>query len=264
MSNLIVEFPNWSKLKEEVDRLKAELPLLILEKDDLILVKCANIKTDYILKLGALEYKAYEIECELLRYKRKIQLIQAKINRQEKINLKDIEITLDVEFAKYQEELKKKIDEVNEALKEDKGRALTTEEISELKKLYTKIVKALHPDLNKDLTDGEKTLFLNAVNAYKNCDLDTLRLINTMIDNHTDTSDLKSNELEEEKTRLQNAINSVLNKIEEVKNSFPYNMKDMLNNKEQVLERKTEIENTINSYKETIESYKERLKELLK
>ena len=35
-------------------------------------------------------------------------------------------------------------------------------------KLYRKIVKALHPDINPEVTEAQVQLFDNAVAAYKN------------------------------------------------------------------------------------------------
>ena len=51
----------------------------------------------------------------------------------------------------------------------------------ELKKLYHRIVKALHPDLNPNLTQAQLNLFNNAVNAYESGDLNTLSIISVMV-----------------------------------------------------------------------------------
>lgn len=42
-----------------------------------MLVECKNIETAYMLALGNLEYKAYELQCAVLRLKRKAELIRA-------------------------------------------------------------------------------------------------------------------------------------------------------------------------------------------
>ena len=52
---------------------------------------------EYMLKLGSLEYKAYETQCSALRLKRKIDLIQGKLNRQDKIIISQIEEILNEE-----------------------------------------------------------------------------------------------------------------------------------------------------------------------
>ena len=99
----LIVFPEFEKLLEEVKRLRTEFSMLLLEKEELQYVICKNIETAYMLALGSLEYKAYEMECELLRLHRKIELIQMRINRQEKIDLTAIEQTLDDEFIAYQQ-----------------------------------------------------------------------------------------------------------------------------------------------------------------
>ena len=83
--------------------------MLLLERDELRFVICKNIETAYMLALGSLEYKAFELNCNVLRIKRKIDLIQAKKNRQEKIALSAIDKLLDKEFAGFQCQLNEQI-----------------------------------------------------------------------------------------------------------------------------------------------------------
>jgi Mg2+ and Co2+ transporter CorA len=84
-SKSIILYPEFDTLKSEVEKLRTELSMLVLERDELIYVECRNIGMAYMLAVGSLEYKAYEIECAILRLKRKAELIQARKNRQEKI-----------------------------------------------------------------------------------------------------------------------------------------------------------------------------------
>ena len=109
MSSDVILFPDFEKLKAEVDKLRTELSMLIYERDELVLVECKNLEMEYMLALGDLEYKAYELHCTVLRLKRKTELIQARKNRQEKIILSDIEAALDEEFADYQARLEEQL-----------------------------------------------------------------------------------------------------------------------------------------------------------
>ena len=84
LSGNVIVFPDFEKLKSEVEKMRTELSMLLLERDELQFVICKNIETEYMLKLGSIEYRAYEAQCLSLRLKRKIELIQAKKNRQEK------------------------------------------------------------------------------------------------------------------------------------------------------------------------------------
>ncbi len=178
---MVILFPEFLTLKQDVEKLRTEISMLLLERDELRLVVCKNIETAYMLALGSLEYKAFELQCKVLRLRRKIDLIQAKKNRQEKVVLSTIEKTLDEEFAEYQRQLDEQINKMNKALDHSKGTPLTDEETKEIKKIYRNIVKALHPDLHPEVTSAQVQLFQNAVEAYEHGDLNSLRIISAMV-----------------------------------------------------------------------------------
>lgn len=264
--NNVILFPDFEKLKNEVEKLRAELCERLYEYDELRFVICENIETDYMLKLGGLEYKAYEAQCEALRLKRKLELIQAKKNRQEKIIVSIIEATLDAEFAEYQAKLNEQIEKMNNALERNKAGKLSEKDDKELKTLYRKIVKTLHPDIKQDATEQEMRLFNNAVSAYKNGDLMSLRVINEMVSENT----LQEKEpdvmkhLANEKERLEGLIKSVYEKIHKIKSEYPFNMKEILEDSEKVAQKRTDLEKILSEYKEIAELYSAKIEELLR
>ena len=264
-SNVIV-FPDFEKLKSEVEKKRTELSMLLLERDELQFVICKNIETEYMLKLGSIEYKAYEAQCAALRLKRKIDLIQAKKNRQEKIIISAIEETLDEEFAEYQKQLDEQIDKVNAAIKRSKAEVLSDEENKELKKLYRKIAKALHPDINPDVSEAQVQLFDNAVSAYKSGDLGTLRIISEMVGNNPLPEQHKDamTELVEERERLEGLLESIRESIENIKSEYPYTMKDILEDTKKTEQKKQELESVIEQYNELISIYKAKIEEMLR
>lgn len=83
--------------------------MLVLQRDELKYVICKNIETKYMLELGSLEYCLYQSECIIMRLKRKVELIQMRINRQEKIDVPAIDKLLDEQFREYQQKLEEKI-----------------------------------------------------------------------------------------------------------------------------------------------------------
>lgn len=260
----IIVFPEYEKTKTEVEGLRTELSVLLLEKDELRLVICKNIETAYMLALGSYEYKAYEWHCEVLRIKRKIDIIQAKKNRQEKVILAVIDEQLDKEFAEYQQQLNERIEKMNKALEHNKGKLLTAEETKELKKLYHSIVKALHPDLHPDTTPTQIQLFHNAVQAYEHGDLDTLCIISEMV--AKDIPEQNENGLTillKEKERLTKSLKIIRNQISEIKSNYPYIMKELVQDPEQIAEKKTELEELIEELKAIHNLYTARLKDLL-
>ena len=258
-SGNVIVFPDFEKLKSEVEKMRTELSMLLLERDELQFVICKNIETEYMLKLGSIEYKAYEAQCAALRLKRKIELIQAKKNRQEKVIISAIEETLDNEFAEYQKQLDEQIDKMNDALKRSKAEVLSDEDNKELKKLYRKIVKALHPDINPDVSEAQVQLFDNAVSAYKSGDLGTLRIIGEMVGNNP-----LPEQLVEERERLQGLLKSIRDSIENIKSEYPYTMKDILEDTAKTEQKKQELEGILEQYNELISIYKAKIEEMLR
>lgn len=262
----VIVFADFENLKSEVEKMRTELSMLLLERDELQFVICKNIETEYMLKLGSIEYKAYEAQCAALRLKRKMELIQAKKNRQETVTISEIEETLDNEFAEYQEQLDAQIDKMNDALKRSKTAVLSDEENKELKTLYRKIVKALHPDMNPGVSKAQIQLFDNAVSAYKNGDLETLRMIYEMVGNNPLPEQHKDamTQLVEERERLQGLLKSIKESMDAIKSAYPYTMKGILEDTEKTAQKKQELEGILKQYNELISIYKAKIEEMLR
>jgi exonuclease VII small subunit len=262
----VIPYPESDALKREVEKLRTELSMLVLERDELRYVECKNIEMAYMLNFGGLEYHAYEHQCEYLRLKRKTDLIQAVLNRQEEINLPGIERQLDQEFSDYKEKLDEKIREVNDALERSRIEVLSKDESREIKKLYRQIVKALHPDLNTDLSRVHIDLFTNAVEAYEKGDLQALRLIAELVGDRelTESKEDSLIVLVREKERFEKMLKSMKDSITKIKSSYPYTMKDLVTDEAKIEKRRAELENIISQYEEGIKLYSERIKEMLR
>lgn len=262
----IIVFPDFENMKNEVEQMRTEMSMLLLERYELQYVICKNIETEYMLKLGSLEYKAYEAQCTFLRLKRKIELIQSKKNRQEKVIFSEIEEILDNEFAEYKKQLDAKIDKMNDAIKRSKLEALSDEENNELKKLYRKVVKALHPDINPDVSEAQIQLFENAVSAYKNGDLVTLRIISEMVDENPLPEQHKDamTQLAEEKKRLEGLLKAIRDSIDNIKTQYPYTMKNIVEDTEKTEQKKQELKSVYEQYNELIAVCKTKIEEMLR
>lgn len=261
----IIVFPDFDKLKKEVEKLRIELSMLLSERDELRFVICKNIEAQYMLEFGALVYRAYELQCTALRLKRELELIRASKNRQERVNLSSIKQTLDFEFAEYQEKLNTQIAKMNDALAWSRAKKLPDADARELKRLYHAIVKALHPDLNPNVTEEQIRLLESAVIAYQNGDLDALRIIYEMIGGNAPKADDQSAvaQLLKTRERLLQAIKAVREEIRKIKSEYPYTLREFLDDEEKKAKKKAELEETIRHYTELIQMYRAKIEELL-
>ena len=258
--------PEYVRLREDVGRLRAESLALLLERDELVHVVCRNIEMRYMLTLGGLEYKVYELRCTVLRLKRKIEMIQARRNRQEKIVLSEIESALDDEFDAYRRRLDEQIGRMNAALERNRGELLSKEDARELKKLYREIVKALHPDLHPEADPAQVWLFHNAVSAYENGDLNGLRLIGEMVSAPVlpDRDEDGLVALAKERERLTELLEAVREEIEGLKEEYPYILKSIVESPERTAAKRAELERDAARLRETHVLYQNRLTGLLR
>lgn len=260
LNNLIV-FPKFEELNNEIKLLKERLCDLLSERDELTFVQCKNIEAKYMVELGTLEIALYKIQCKVLRVKRKLSLVQQKINRREPINDSEIELILDEEFKQYQEELDQQVQRLNLAINHNNAETLTVEESKELKRIYHKIVKNLHPDLNPNLTSGEKELFFQAVAAYDAGDIETMRIIEKTLMSDAEITSSKNTikELMQERDSLFEMVEKVKKQIEDIKNSFPYNTMELLRDENKLSEKRSAYEQAIAQQTEIFKTYKDRI-----
>ena len=178
-------------------------------------------------------------------------------NRQEKVIISKIEKILDDEFSKYQENLKQQINMMNKAIERSKCELLSEEDTKEINKLYRKIVKKLHPDIHPEINYALENLFQNAITAYENGDLDTLKIIDEMVGDHPlpDNKEDVMSHLSKEKSRLQNLIKRTNERIEKIKSEFPYIVKEIIEDPKKTGERRSQIEAMYRDYNTSIEIY---------
>lgn len=266
MNHKIIIFPAYEELTREIKSLKEKLCNLLNERDELRFVICKNIEADYMIKLGTLEIALFKMQCKVLRLKRKLSLIQERLNKKEAVDEAQIEQHLDVEFEAYQKKLDEKIRLLDRAIELSNAEKLTDEEARELKQLYYKIVKNLHPDLNPDMTDGEIALFLRAVEAYNAGDLETMRIIGKTIigeNAFTPARDVLK-ELVSERNTLKSITEKVENEIKQIKNTFPYDMLPILENPQKLKRRRAEYERMIEEEQQNYQYFKERIETILR
>jgi hypothetical protein len=265
--NEIARSPEYDNLLSSIQKLETELAELVQDRDKLLYHICPKLQTKYMLSIGKLEYAIFEWHCKILRARRKMVIIQAFLNREQSYNIAEIEKQLDTEYQEYTEKLLEKQKEIENArLKNSNyGEPLTAEESSELKKLYTQIVKKLHPDINPDTTEEQHGQFVDAVNAYKSANLSELRVIFLLLEKTSSAETVNSMEkLKIRKELLLNEKKYLINAIQDIKEIFPYNRKDLLLDKVKLQLEIDELSNQLTECQEQYKTQESRLEAMLK
>ena len=265
--NEIAKNPEYENLLSIIHQLETELADLVFDRDKLLYHVCPKLQTEYMLSIGKLEYAVFEYQCKILRTKRKIEIIQSCLNREQSYDITEIEKQLDKEYHEYTERLLEKQKEIENARFKNSnfGKPLTDEESSELKKIYTLIVKKLHPDINPNTTEEQHAQFIDAVNAYKNANLSELRIIYLLLDKISVTeTENTMDKLTSRKEILLNEKEYMLNEINNIKNTFPYNAKNLLQDDNKLKHKIDELSNLLTEYQEQYINIEDKLNNMLK
>lgn len=139
--------------------------------------------------------------------------------------------------------------------------------IPDIKEMYRKIIRKLHPDGNPDITEREKDLFYKAVEAYKDNDIETMQEIYDEVFGSGAAEDaskeLSYAELAELCEQLKMRIERLQMEIDSIKISFPYTEKKFLDDVDAVAEMQLALETKIQEYEDIIQQLNQTLQNLM-
>ena len=285
-NNIVPSQSEAESLRLEIMRLRVEVLDLTAERDRLKYRVCPAILADYNRRIGQIELEIMEVVLRVRKLRRMIEVLQAARNRGEDPDYEEAVRTADSEYRAYEQEVHEKAEEYRNASagrtygqadsdgnqdtengeEEDQQGAdkYDREDKEELGALYRRIMKELHPDVNPDITPEELDLLHQAMEAYKNGDIETLRKIAAILDGRSieDKVIEEIDQLRRIRDDLAFLKESLLAEIEDIKTSFPYTLKDFLNNKEAVRKKQEELRETLARWQEQEKVLQERLDQL--
>ena len=259
-------YPEYEKHQRRIRTLKQDLAALLLEQHELEFHTRKAIEGEYMLKIGSLEYKAFELNCKVLRLRRKYELISAAVRSRELIELSPIDARLVTEFNVQNEQLSEAIGRVNAALERHFSADMPGEGSSELRALYAGLLKKLHPDLHPVKNENTARLFSAAIEAYKNADLRMLRTISAVTEERKELMDASVGSMDNLlniEERLRDMIGALRKTIGKIKGSYPCNQRELLADDERLRARTAVIVRRITEYRKTCDVLEKRLAELL-
>ena len=228
---------------------------LLIKRDDAR--KTAFIREQaYIREFGNLILEVFRMKMDCIRKKKTIEYCQVFANRGDAVDQNALQEYLAAELATYQKQLDKMIKE-NEVSK-NCGR-ITEAELLKIKKIYHRLVKQIHPDINPITLENEDlmNLWQRLMVAYSCNDLkemeETEVLINSLLESlDIETVDITIPDIEERIAELEA-------EIKEITTTDPYMYKYLLEDPGAVAQKKSELRTELKEYKD----YCKKLDEIL-
>ena len=258
MGNVIMH-PEFERLCKKCQGAVKQLSMLICEYDEMVFQHGPLLEAKYVEAFGALDMAVYEAYVKIAYLKRKIDLTQACLNRNEQPDLTKIEDTLQTEFESYQKELQRLARKMTWAKALLECKSLSMEETKRLKELYRELARGLHPDLNQNQTDEVQGLWNRVQKAYKEGDLSLMEslyeIFQAMKDKGADSQAFAEDAFEVATKRykkIKEQVDGYLAKIAGLEKEFPFKFVDMLADEKQVKEHMEELKSQARGYEEQI------------
>lgn len=235
--------PEYQTLQQEIDLLREDLAHLLAQEHDLLHIIKPNLLALYQQKLGPWELQCLQAQVAAARARRKLEMARAAFNRGQRPDWGEIEGQLELEFLTWQQRLREAAQRV-EAAGERLKSLLPPAEDRELKKLYHALVKALHPDVNPGLDEGQRRLWQRVQDAYAFADLDKLRALVLLAGRGGDQATAVGGieELRRQRDTLGKHVTELERRIDTLEAQPPFPLRASLADDAWVEARRTEIE----------------------
>ena len=264
MEHSIELSPEYRKLIKRNETLREELCNLIADRDHLLSTVRPNLQADYQIKIGKKRYEALVLKIKVLRNKRKIELIQASMNKQESVCIEEIEEQLDQEFIAWSKKLEEHLGNIKAAERRVGLPHLSLEEAVRLKALYRSLAFKYHPDVNPDQSEEEKGFWLRICEAYQNGDLEELKTLDMLSSKGklVDANSKTMGQIKEENAWYEERIESAIDAIGKMRVQFPFELEDKLKDEEWVKVQNSAMDKEIEGWEGANVVYAEKLAQL--
>ena len=247
---------------------RARIAELLMEIDDITLQVNPQIEAEYATKIGYLENDLLKWQIAARRAKRRLALAQARVNSGVSLRGDEFEAQLDCELAEWESLLDRSVKTfLKEAERAAGSRLLSPAGSRELKKLHRELIKRLHPDLHPGQSGEAARFFMIAQTAYEKGNLDVLRSIAVategMGEEGADASGFSEDEAAAELELVLAHERVVKRRLEELKRSNPYALKEKLEDGAWVIRKTSELKKQVEEQKAAVRAYDERFAKLV-
>lgn len=240
------------ELHTDLQYLKSGYTALLNEVEVMKNWEKVQLEALYSTQIGKYEVELLELQIELKALKKKIQLAHQAINLGVYPDFKQIEGAV----AKMTREALGEITAAKNKISFGKAvlsNLSSPEESAELRKLFRNVAKALHPDINPNLTPDQKEVWHQFHEAYKTGDLERFKALEIVYADVVAAAESEPKELSEEEIHrhintLKNGITELTAEKKQLESDFPFSLADQLHDEEWVAEKQQAVIKDIEEY----------------
>lgn len=210
------------------DILKKEFTDLFAQKNEMLSQEENVLTALYLTAVGQKQHRKYCLIVEIKMITHRISLIQSYFNRNEVPDLKAIEKIVEKHFAAYQQKIAAEAKRIAIAKAFLKEGFLSEAEVKKLKEVYRLIVKKLHPDINPNLSEEQKDLFVKTQAAYDLCDLPALNAILLTLDTTASKEIVDPIDLKAQVAKMEENVTMLTEQIAALEKQFPFSYREKL------------------------------------
>ncbi len=242
--------------KDELYRTYVEL----LFKKEKCIQDAEQYRIQYVCEFGELTADLFKAKIECIRLKKYITFCQKSINKGQKVDTEKMDKSIEKEMVVYETQLKEIIADFNKA---KNAKTLTTYDSNIVKKIYRRLAKKLHPDINS-LTEKEpelRDLWEKILDAYYRADLDRLEELEVLAEALLEKYGLE--EAGRDIEDIEDRIKALEIKIGMIINEKPYSYIEILRDDELIEKKKEEMKKEIKEFKKYASELEEVLADLI-
>ncbi len=219
---------------------------LLLRRDELR-KEAFQYERAYMREFGDLILEVFRMKIECIRKKKSIEYCQYFANRGESVDQDKLQAFLKKEMEEYQAKLDAMIKD-NDASK--KATKIPQSDLMKIKKIYHRLVKLLHPDINPEMERNAelKELWTRLVIAYNCNDLKEMQETEVLI--NTQLSKLTPDAMDIEIPDIEDRIAALEAEIEKIRNTDPYRYKFLLDDNEGMEAKRKSLSDELKEYEE--------------
>lgn len=240
---MVIVHPEYAKLILEVNDLQEQIANLIVERDMLSCYVCRDIEIDYLLKIGALEYKFMVAGNAYRKNLRKLELIDEKLQKKAQISMSAINRKINSEFKKKDKIQSDMSHQIDLAIEVSSFDAFDYDTMEEMNVDYFKLQKLYNPVFDLEESEERKKAYAKIEKYYEKGNYKKIHKLAEDFDDDVFQDEISNLKMLKEKYNY--VLKNIQKQVVNIKNTFPYNQKIILEDENLCRRKKDSINREI-------------------